>query len=769
MSQENNKKESGEFTDIVDLVFRYLKYWKWFVLSVIVCLSIAYYNLRSQDSIYKTVSNILVKPEDSKSGNLSSFAMKSLGLGLSGSEEVVDEIHILSSHTLMRKMILDLELYKSYKQIRFPFDKSYYKNSPVTIDFSKELADTLLNSILFKVAIKNRVAEIKIETGGLKLDGYTISKFPETIQTEFGDFTFNINKAIKPDEEYEFEIYISELNHLAEVYMKSVEVGPASKKANVIELSIMETDVQRGKDILNSLTKLYNADALVDKNIAAQNTVDFINDRIGLISSDLKAVEVEIERYKKENDLINIQVEAEYSFKNMSETQLKAMEYEIQLSLINMITEYLNDSNNKYSLIPLSSSIPEGMNVSMKEYNNALLERTRLLRNTNENSPIIQTLDQQIDMLRKNVEISMQNTKKEISISLQDWNKKQSQIKSRMSDMPRQEREYVEKRRQQELQSEIYILLLQKLQEAELALASNTAKAKIIDAAYVLSKPVGPRGVRILFSGLLIGLFIPILIISVKIVMKRNLSDLTELENATDVPILGEVCKEKSKNRIVVSERATTPIVELFRLIRSNFQFILTQKEEKVILVTSSVSGEGKSFFGINFAISLSLIKNKKVIIVGLDIRNPKLAEYMSIKSSIGITPYLASDEYTPQDIIVDMPEYPNLSIIPAGPIPPNPSELLLSERLDGLFEYLREHFDYIVVDTAPVGMVSDTYSLERISDATIYLFRADYTNKSNLKLIKSVVKEEKLKKVYLVMNGTETKTGYGYGYGAKK
>jgi len=779
MSQSKQKK-SDEYFDITEVVLDYLKYWKWFILSVIICLGITYFYLKSSPPIYQTQANILIKMEDSKSSPLGSGSMnmlKSFGFGgLSSSENIDDEVVILSSHSLMRKMIYELGLHKIYTLKKFPFDKSLYNNSPVVIDIQKEYIDTLTQVLVFDIHKKDNITKIKAKYGDVKLGEYSVDNYPAVIKTEVGSFNFDLNRQndqtekTKIKDSYKLEIAVLGLDYIAELYMKSVSIAPLSKKTNVIGLNVENENKERGKDILNTLIELYNKEGLEDKNTSAKNTVEFIRAQIAGIESELSSVEIELEQYKKLNNLTDIKAEAELVLETMGKMQEKTTELEIQLRLVEMIEDYIKKPENKYSLVPLTSGMSEGVANSIRDYNNIILERNRMLQNAKENNPAVISLNEQIDLLRGNIHQSIGNIRSEFAIAQQDWNRKETQIQSRISDMPRQERQYIDIRRRQEIQSELYIFLLQRLKESELTLASSTPKAKIVDAAYTISKPVSPKVLTTLIIGFLFGLVIPIIVIWLKGVFKLKLSDIAELEKNTDIPILGEICKDKSGKSIVVSETSTSPVTELFRLIRSNLQFVLTRKDEKVILVTSSISGEGKSFFVSNLAMSLALIKGKKVVMIGLDIRNPRLADYLSLNLKKGITTYLSSDEYTPDEVITNLPEYhPNLYIVPAGPIPPNPSELLLSDRLDQFFAYLRANFDYIVVDTAPVGMVSDTYALARISDATIYLYRADYTNKSYLKLANNIVKEEKLKKVSLVMNGTKTKSGYGYGYASKE
>ncbi|MDR1810241.1 MAG: polysaccharide biosynthesis tyrosine autokinase [Prevotella sp.] len=767
------KDNTAEFADLAEIASYYLKYWKWFILSIAVFGVLTVIFLMSQPNVYSTQANVLIKTEDSRTSALSYNALKSLGFGgLSTSESIDDEVLVMSSYTLTKQMIYELGLYINYELGKFPLDKPLYNNSPVVLQLPRSYVDTLSEPLLFKLKIDGERVKIKAEYDGDKLGEIEAAQLPAVINTAVGEFTFrkNAGQSVAHGNSYSLEISVMGLETASEKFMKKISVHAATKKANVINLAVEDFDKQRGKNILNKLMELYNIDALDDKNKMALNTANFIKERVDTISEELGVIERGIEDYKRQNNLIDVSLETGGALGKVVELKEKDLMFEIQLGWLAMIDEYVNNPDNKYALIPPSSAAPGGVSAALADYNEAILDRAKLLKTASETNPAVVILDSQLDLLRGNVKSSINSMRKEIIQAKKDWSKAESSFQSKLHEVPRQERQMLDIKRQQQIKSEIYLFLLQKLQEAELTLASNTPKAKIVDAAYTLTKPIAPRRLIILAVGLLIGAVLPFIFIYLRDLFKPHLSDMEELKKYARIPVLGEICNDKSGNRVVVSETSATSTAELFRLLRSNLQFILNGSGEKVILVTSSISGEGKSFFTVNLAASLSLIKNKKVVIVGLDIRNPKLTEYLSARGGKGITTYLSSEDYKPSDIIQSIEHvFKGLFFVPSGPVPPNPSELLLSERLPLLFDYLRENFDYVIVDTAPVGMVSDTFTLSKLSDATLYLFRANYTNKTHLKFVNAIAADEKLKKVYLVMNGTKTKSSYGYGYGNSK
>lgn len=762
-----SEKKQSEFVSVGDIILKYAKYWKWLILSGAACLILAIAYIKATDPTYLIVGNVKLQNEDTGT-KIASSLVRSFGLGgMAGSDNIDDESAVMASQSHMRNMIYNLGLQTSYDLKRFPFDKSMYNTSPIGLKVERHIVDTLSKPIEFEVKVnKDKSVDVSIETDGSGIGEFKFDNLPAVMQTPYGEFTLTYTGKPIDKSSYKLDITLSGLDYAAEEFRKNIGVGSTGNKSDIITLSLKDVDRQRGKDILNKLIEIYNQDAGNDKNLIAQNTAEFLQERLTLISNELKDIEKQIENYKSKNRLTDIKAEAEIFIEKYQDINQKNTEIEIQNNIINSAEAYLSNQKNKYEPIPSGMGISANTTEAIRSYNNAILERNKLLQNAGIDNPVIKNIDEQIDILRRNVQSSIQNSKKDIQTQKQSWSGLEGEMQSRMTEMPQQEREYIELERQRLVKADLYVFLLTKMEEAQLTLVSTTPKAKIIDAAYNISKPVAPRKAVILGIALLMSLLIPVCIIYLLEVFKFKIASKEELEETTRLRIIGEICLDKSGKHVAVSDGINTSTAELFRLVRTNLQFII-KKEQKVILITSSIAGEGKSYFSLNLALSFSLIKNKKIVIVGLDIRNPKLSEYLGKSNRNGITNYLASDDVVPHDIIQPCPDlHPNISFIPAGSIPPNPSELLLNDRLDELFDYLREHFDYIVVDTAPVGMVSDTFCLDRIADATIYVFRANYTNKSYLKLAESIVDQQKLKNLSLVINGTTTKAAYGYGYG---
>ncbi|MDE6358584.1 MAG: polysaccharide biosynthesis tyrosine autokinase, partial [Duncaniella sp.] len=418
-------------------------------------------------------------------------------------------------------------------------------------------------------------------------------------------------------------------------------------------------------------------------------------------------------------------------------------------------------------LVPMTVS-NEGLQNAISNYNDLVLKRMELLSGTTSDNYVVKKLTKQIEASRENLRLTTDRVIESARLKLNELRNEKGKTDARLSSIPTQEREYLNMKRQQAVKQELYLFLLQRQEENSMLLANSVSKGKIIDEAYVLSEPLGmsPKMVMLIF--LIIGLLLPFLLIYLVKIFRNKFETRREVEARISAPILGEMCIDKSGRSLVVTEHDTTSATELFRLLRSNLQFMLSDSNNKVVLMTSTRSGEGKSFISLNLAASLALLENKKVLLVGMDIRNPQLANYLGINPPLGLTNYLSSDAVTLDSIIVPMPGYNKFDLIVAGPIPPNPAELLVSKRVDELFDALRERYDYIVVDTAPVGMVSDTFTLSRISDATIYVTRLNYSSMQDLSFIEDIYQEKRLKRLSVVINGAHTKKGYGYGYSAK-
>ena len=437
--------------------------------------------------------------------------------------------------------------------------------------------------------------------------------------------------------------------------------------------------------------------------------------------------------------------------------------------MVDFITDFLNDEKNKFSMIPVSSLHNESLNSSFYSYNKVRLDRLKTIQTTHESNPYINNLKIQLEALRGNIKIGINNYKANLQTKLSELENEQQSNLTDIKYIPTKEREYININRKRIIKEQLFLFLMERQEENSLKLASSSPKAKIIDQAYSEHKPVSPKKMIIMLLSLFMGGVLPMAYFYIMSIIKDTFASVEELKSITNIPVLGEVCRNKSDSKVVVAKGDNSSIVELFKLIRVNLQFVLRKKEQKVVLLTSTVSGEGKSFIALNISLSLALA-SKRVVLIGLDIRNPRIGQYIgATMKENGVTNFLSSETMTIEDVIQSSTLNENLDCIISGPIPPNPSELLQSERLEKFFEMLRERYDYIIVDSAPVGMVSDTFMLEKYTDATLYICRANYSKKSNIEYAESLFNTGKIRNISFIINATETKSGYGYGYGKNK
>lgn len=763
---QSTKNSNTEKIDFSKIYQRYKRYWWLFAASFVCCIFLAGVYLYIKKPIYSLTSTVLVSQEED--GSMGAAMMKSIGIGLGGAK-VDDEVLVMNAHSIKTKMISELGINRSYSERKGLRSVDYYGNSPITVEAANELFDTLSIGITFKIKVSDNGNEIDITAKkGMftTLAEVSATSFPVTVSTDFGIYLINSTKYYNPEEDINFTAYIVGNDIKAEAFIQTLSIFTVSKKSNGISLYLEETNIERGKDILNKIVELYNIRGENEKNETANNTADFITERLNIVYGELAKSEQKIEDYKNNMEFIDLVTESSYLILQKNRLDNALTEMETNYSILEMLYEFLGNPNNKNSLVPFTSNLSSAE--SVVQYNELILQRMNLAIDAKSNNLVLKSLDLQIEALRVNLLSTIQKSKDTADIRIRDLRKKQAESNSKLGNIPTQEREFVELNREREIQSALYSFLLEKREENELVLAASTPKGLIIDKAFAFNEPIAPKKALVVLIALFFSFIIPVALVYIKNLINNKIASLEDLEDVTNTPILGEICTSKSTDALVVKPGKTSSIVELFRLIRNNIQFMLSSNGNNIILVTSSVSGEGKTFVSANLAASFALL-GKKVVLVGLDIRNPKIAEYLSLEQYPGVTSYLSQTDMSTNELI-QKSEVENLDIIVAGHIPPNPSELLLSSRVEELFNSLREKYDYVIIDSAPVAMVSDTFSLSRYADTLVYVTRAGKTTKSNIKYFNSIVDRGQLKNVSLVLNGTNPKlsSGYGYGYGAK-
>jgi len=746
----NLNNSNIENINIREIIIKYLLKWHWFLISVIICFAFAYFYLKITNEQYQVQSTILIRKDKSTSGLLDMSMLDGLGGGSGSSKEVEDEIQVLSSKTLMASVIKTLAIETEYyAKTRFRYNE-IYPLTPLKLITPPMFNDTVKQPVILKLTRKNEGYQIEYKFGKLT-EKYKIADLSKEINTPTGVLKFTQILPIKTGEEFKIITYPS--RSLTDSYCLSVKISTVNKKSNAINVSTISSCPKKSEVVVNKIIELYNQDAIIDKNLIATSTAAFVQERIKLIGSELLDVELDVENYKKKNKLTDITADADIFLKSASVYDTKLAELETQLNLVGYIEAYVKDNKHQYDLVPANLGIEDkSLLLLIQEYNKALLDRIKVMRTTNEKNPVFTQMEQQLKELRSSIIISISSIKDGLKIAKRDVLGKTSQFTSRINGVPTQERELTEIIRQKEIKSKLYLFLLQKREENALSLASTIPSAKTIDAAYSSLQPIAPKRMMIFVLALMFGFLIPLVYIYLSDMLNNKILSSKELKRMVKVPYLGSIGLKKEADVVVVREGKTTPIVEMFRIIRTNMQFMLAGKEKPVI----------------NLAMSFALMK-KKVVLVGMDIRSPMLGDYLHLSKERGITMYIADETYTVNDIIIPSNLHPYLDVIPAGPIPPNPAELIMNQRLDDLFLQLRGMYDYIIVDSAPIGLVSDTYLLNRLIDNCIYVARQNYTPREACSLINEIYEHKRIKGMAVVLNGTSESSGYGYGYGYGK
>lgn len=762
-------KSPNDFIDVNALLKSYTSKWYLFLISVILCGALGFIYARKSARPMAVRANILITQDNESPFGGAAGAMGGLS-GLFGSDAYVeDEIFVISSHSLFRDVAKALDLNKTHI-VKTGFLKSSlaYPDFPIDV-VAPGVADTLRKTLVFTVKVNPKgLADIKVKVDKEQVAEAEDVKLPTVMKTPYGEFTVTPTPDFPKGKELKTTIYFGGYEGAAEDLTDAIDASLASRKSNVIELGYDIPNAALGSAVLNEILAKYNERGVKEKNLQGQKTAAFLKDRLDLLANDLHDAEVAIQNYKEGHGIVDVAVEAQYQTEKKANLEKVMLEQETEMEVLRMTRDYFTDPSHAFDLIPITVG-DEAVARGIEAHNDLVLKRIQLLEGSNPDNHAVKQLTRQIELSRNNLITTTDRVLESAKLKLNDINNEKGRTDSRLGDIPTQEREYQNMKRQQMVKQELYLFLLQRQEENSMLLANAVPKGKIIDEAYTLSEPLGINPKLIVLIALIIGIMLPPIGLYIYKLLRNKFESRQEAERHLSTPILGELCADHSGRKLVVTEHDTSAATELFRLMRSNLQFMLSDSNDKVVLMTSTKSGEGKTFISLNLAASLALLESKRVVLVGMDIRNPQLANYLDINPPLGLTNYLSSDSVKLDSIITAMPGFPKLDIIVAGPIPPNPAELLGSKKLDALFKELRERYDYIVVDSAPVGMVSDTFTLDRLSDATIYITRVNYSSLNDLNFIENVYREKRLKKLSVVINGTKSKKGYGYGYNARQ
>lgn len=762
--------EQEEQVDYKALFFKYLIHWKWFVASIVVCLIGGWIYLHYTTPVYSITGSVIIK--DNKKNNSVSTGLADLeDLGFYSSTNNFDnEVEVLHSRTLLKKVVEELDLYINYRTRENLRPVELYKDTPVKVWLTPEEAEKLPNgAAVLEVVLKpggKLSVSTEIDEQEFKQD---FNKLPALLTTPYGTFSFTPGDSAIVEKEQEITVTVAAPRIIANGYANALSVEPTSKTTTIAQITLQNTSPQRGVDFINKLIEIYNRDANDDKNEVASKTAEFIDERIKIINGELGTTEKELETFKRDAGLTDLKSDAQLALSENSEYEKKRAENSTQLRLVQFLSEYANNPDHAYEVLPVNVGLTDtGLTELINRYNEMLLERKRLLRTSSESNPVVVNLDASIRAMRSNVQTTILSVQKGLMITKADLERQAGKYAGRITSAPGQERQLVSISRQQEIKAGLYLMLLQKREENAITLASTANNARIVDEAQAELFPVSPKGKLIYLIAFVLGIAIPVGIIYIIELLRYKIEDRSDVKKLTTVPIIGDIPASDNmpkEGSVVVRENQNDMMAETFRNVRTNVQYMLGSNQ-KVVLITSTTSGEGKSFVAANLAISFALL-GKKVVIVGLDIRKPGLnkAFQMSHKED-GITRYLADPEHTDlMSLLQQSNVTPNLYILPGGAIPPNPTELVARDSLVQAVDRLKKEFDYVILDTAPIGMVTDTQLISRVADMSIYVCRAGYTPKAGYLFINELRDHKKLPNLCTIINDVNIKTGkYGYG-----
>jgi len=761
--------------------------WQWFLLSLIIFVSGALIYLRYAEPVYSISARMLIKDDNSKKKNASQILsdMEDFGF-LTNSTGIDNEIEIIQSRILLRDAVKDLKLYTEYRQVGRVKDAIQYGIQPLNVDLDPVHLDSLDINLLTGVRsikmILSREGEYYVAKGDLWYGKQQVSSFerrfksvPATFTTEYGTLTFTKNIGYDLESGEKCIVTILPPMQVATNYLDVLTVKPTSKQTSIALLTMKDRDIRRGMDFLRQLAICYNRQANADKNEIALKTEEFINDRISKITSELGSTEGAIEEFKKRNAVTDVGIDATSSVQMSAKYSAQLSEANAQIQILDNLREYVNNPKNKYQVIPTNVGMTDAASSALiSSYNQTVQDRNRLLKAASEEAPQVRTLTATIEELQNSIQSALMQARRAADINRQGIQSQYGKFQGKVSANPIAERVLTQIGRQQDVKSGLYLMLLQKREENTISIAATVDKGKLIDEPMYEGK-VSPKGMIVLLVAVVLGFGAPALILWLlsffryKVEGHEDVAQLTELPIIADVAVASENVKQKAG--IVVQANKNNQIDEIFRSMRTNIQFML-QGDQKVILFTSSTSGEGKTFNAANLAVSFALL-GKKVILCGLDIRKPALGRLFGVSDRFdGITSLLTLDKVTKDALAAQIQKSgvnDNLDLLLAGPTPPNPTELLARENFADVANMLRQQYDYVIFDTAPVGLVTDTLQIGQQADITVFVCRADYTPKSSFGMLNTLAKEKKLPNPCIVINGIDMsrrKYGYYYGYG---
>ncbi|MFI3281956.1 MAG: polysaccharide biosynthesis tyrosine autokinase [Rikenellaceae bacterium] len=771
--------------DIVAQLLRYLNYWYIFVASILLMVVGVWLYLKSVTPMYETQASVIIEEQGSKSNTGAMIDIQNLGF-FSATSNFDNELEILKSRTLVKNTVIGEELYINYSKKGVFRNEELYKSNPLRLWVSAEDASKLSDVLNLEIKILSPdiidvTATFVGENGGKMIYSKSFDKTPALLSTPYMSMCITVCDEVAMAAWSSDDVLLVTIENpisVARSYLGALSVQSSSKSTTIANITFQNSSKRRGVDFINRLIALYNKEANDYKNEVALKSSDFIDTRIEIINRELGATEQELEIFKKEAGITDLQRDAQLFLAENSLYKQRMVENNTQLRLVQFLNEYATSELNMNDVLPLNVGLTDvGLTQLIATYNEMLLERKRLLLTSSESNPTVVALDATIASMRANVVTTISSVLQGLIITQNDIEREAQIYAGRISSAPTQEREFMTISRQQEIQSTLYLMLLQKREENALTLASTANNARIINEPLASSLPVSPNKKISVLIALILGVAIPMGLIYLKDLFSFKITERGDVERITKVPIVAEIPTSKITPQscsIVVQENMNDIMAESFRSLRTNLLFLF-KASENVVLVTSTCSGEGKSFISSNLAVSLALM-GKRVVVVGLDIRKPGLNKSFGVEANVeGISNYLSNPSLDLLKLVQPTDISPNLSILFGGTIPPNPTELLSRDSLDCAISTLKESYDYVVIDSAPIGMVTDTQIIARVADVSLYVCRANYSNKSDFHFVNELYQGDKMPNMSVVINDVELRKhrygyyGYGYGYSDEK
>ena len=768
------QKEESTF-DIKTIFTLIVLNWQWFLLSLFICVCGALIYLRYKSPVYQVSAKMLIKEEtNNRRGNQMLANMQDFGF-ISNSAGIENEVEILKSRILALDAVKDLKLYVEYRGDGKVKKSLLYKSQPISVDLDADhLAELDKTRSGFRFKITKDGDKYLVEEMNKEFKG-TFKTMPAMMKTPYGTIMFTKNGSKEMANKQSVLVTIYSPVAVATGYARALSVEPTSKMTSIALLTIKDQNRERAFDYLKQLAVVYNRQANADKNEIAYKTEMFINDRLEKINAELGSTESELEDYKRRHNLTQLRLDATQTMAQANQYSSQLADANTQLQLLDYLREYVNMGSNKYQIIPSNVGLSDPVSASLiNQFNTNVQERNRMLASASENSPQVIQITNTLDHLQQSIREALNQARRTADIQRQNIQQQYQTYQSRVENTPEQERVLTQIGRQQEVKSGLYLMLLQKREENSISLAATADKGKLIDDPTFGGK-VSPKKSIIMLSAIVIGFAFPLLFTYLLQLLRYKIEGHDDVQKLTRLPIVADVAvasdSVKTAAGIVVHENKNNQIDEIFRSMRTNIQFMM-KGDQKVIMFTSSTSGEGKTFNAANLAVSFALL-GRKVVLVGLDIRKPALGRLFNIADrQAGVTTLLVRDVVTTDDVMSQIRNSginANLDMLMAGPTPPNPTELLARKNLGDVISILREKYDYIILDTAPVGLVTDTLQIGKYADVTAFVCRADYTPKSSFTMVNQLSNEKKLPNMCVIINGVDMskkKYGYYYGYG---